>query len=1103
MQPGTFLPHQSTVDLELSDLIAKSKALRTALRDKDSDLSTVLSELYSEKAHFLYELLQNAEDAGATSMEILLLPTELVVRHNGRVFNVQDVKAITGISNTSNAKKKDRDKIGRFGIGFKSVFKITTRPRIQSGEFDFEIEDYIVPVLASESSSPATQTIITLPFAGSEQEQADTYQALAIELQTLDAHNLLFLRKLGTLEFRWDVHTRKLHRQSKRHGGQDFATQVTLSDEGTGAGSSQQYLLFQVPVRHLDFQQLPTPQYVALAFQLGTDAQGATQLVPARSGFVFVFFATRYPTHLKFLVHAPFVTTPSREFLKMDARVNDALVEELGDLQRLVLPYLKKHKLLTVPTLCLMPVVSPEKITECPPLYRKLFAVMREELVSEQAFLPILNQQFHQPAARLLLAGSKELVTLLSAREQLNALWPGHTHWLPTTITAEAAATRDLYAYLKQELKIREIDPADAIKLCTPAFLARQKALWMQQFYGFLAKNRPTWWQSKSINNSRTAGFLRTQPIMRLPGNRYLSPFDDADRLQVFLPLGDEDDLPLEANCLDPAAIDSKPARHFLSQLGIKKPDLFDEARLRILPLYRQESGPNYKQHLRHCRLLVKVFNQGGERQRELLALLRDPQLRFVRPRGPATASGRFCSYTEAYLPCVELESYFQLMPRVRFVDEGWYDAQGIQGWRALLQACGFKHEEPWIRKFDPRFPEKYLLQLRKQQHTNHSTTTTSYKLEGLSELLQSGKLTPELSWLAWRLVTRACRGMQGRGDSPLLGKHEWFYKKWEHAYFPSQLRQLLESEKWLWVPAENGVAEWRTLLETEPSQLPSAYEQENDGARFLLQQLAWKSDARTQLEQKMSAEELTRWRAYNQAISEGLDVEAALREQRAKQKTQREQDQRCLDEAPPLNASSFVERPFVPAAHTQGSDIGTRLINVNKADGTTNAESSTTGSPAAPSKILRDGIGQRGEDVVWQVVQQQYDSRVELKCVERTPTAVRYWHADEQEHYVLELGNTETHTSVGHDLLVRRGSEIIRYIEVKATASSTKAEFAISARQWAVATGLWKQGLGSQFELWVVRDALSEAPSYTTIDDPVSRWRSGEFGAAPVVIVV
>ena len=1099
MQPGPSLLPQSTVDLELSDLIVKSKALRTALRDKDSDLSTVLSELYSEKAHFLYELLQNAEDAEATSIQIQLLPTELIVRHNGRVFNVQDIKAITGISNTSNAKKKNQDKIGRFGIDFKSVFKITSRPRIQSGEFDFEIEDYIVPVLASESSSLSAQTIITLPFIGSKNEQADTCQALADELRTLDAYNLLFLRKLGTLELQWGDHVRKLRRQSQRHAGQGFATQVTLSDEGTETVATQQYLLFQAPVQHSDFQKLLTAQYVALAFQLGADAQGATQLVPARSGFAFVFFATRYATHLKFLVHAPFMTTPSREFLKMDVRVNDALVEELGDLQRLVLGYLKKNKLLTVSTLCLMPLVNPEKIAECPPLYHKLFTVLREELASEQAFLPILNQQYHQPAAKLLLAGSKELVTLLSAREQLNFLWPGHTHWLPITITAEATATRDLHAYLKQELSIREIDPADAVKLFTPAFLARQKAVWMQQFYGFLAKSRPAWWQSKGLSNSRTAGFLRTQPIMRLVGNRYLAPFDEADRPQVFLPLDDEVDLPLNANCIDSAAVDSKPARRFLGQLGIKKPDLLDEVRLRILPLYREGNGPTYKQHLRHCRLFMKVFGQSGERQRELLALLRDPLLRFVRPQVQPAGTGRFCSYSEAYLPCNELKSYFQFMPQIRFVNERWYDEQGVKGWRFLLQACGFKYDEPWIREHDPHFSEKYLVQLRKQQHTRYKTKTVSYKLEGLTELLQSGKLTPELSKLAWQLLTRACRGMQGNEHQVLVGKHEWFYCKWHFANFPSQLRQLVESEKWLWVMDENGVGKWRTVLDTEVSQLPSAYEQESDGARYLLQKLAWKSDARAQLEQNMSTEELVRWRAFNQAASEGLDIEAALREQRAKQKPQRERDQRRLDEAPPLNAAAFVERPFEPAVHVSGGDVGTRSSSTGDNTGATGNSENTP----VPSKTLLDGIGQRGEAVVWQVLQQQYDAQAELECVERTSTTVRYWHTGEQEYYVLELGNTSAQTSLGYDLLVRRGTEPIRYVEVKATTSSTRAEFEISARQWAVATELWKQARGRQFELWVVRDALSEAPSYTVVDDPVGRWRGGEFGASPVVIIV
>src|SRR6266576_68259 len=80
-------------------------------------------EKYPDPVHFVYELLQNAEDQGATEAQFQLAPTHLIFSHNGKPFIRQDVENITGIGNSN--KPQEPNKIGRFGMGFKSVFDMT------------------------------------------------------------------------------------------------------------------------------------------------------------------------------------------------------------------------------------------------------------------------------------------------------------------------------------------------------------------------------------------------------------------------------------------------------------------------------------------------------------------------------------------------------------------------------------------------------------------------------------------------------------------------------------------------------------------------------------------------------------------------------------------------------------------------------------------------------------------------------------------------------------------------------------------------------------------------------------------------------------------
>lgn len=76
-----------------------------------SDIGRMISEqLYSDRTHFIFELIQNAEDALErrykaspesilpNKIEFKLFIDRLEVRHYGQLFDVNDVKAIGSMS---------------------------------------------------------------------------------------------------------------------------------------------------------------------------------------------------------------------------------------------------------------------------------------------------------------------------------------------------------------------------------------------------------------------------------------------------------------------------------------------------------------------------------------------------------------------------------------------------------------------------------------------------------------------------------------------------------------------------------------------------------------------------------------------------------------------------------------------------------------------------------------------------------------------------------------------------------------------------------------------------------------------------------------------
>ena len=121
--------------------------------DKANALNTLSRDIYTDSTRFIYELLQNADDAscksGSLAFQIDFIEDYLVVSHQGKPFDQDDVEAICSIGD--GCKAADDEQTGFKGIGFKSVFAYSDCVIVKSGDFCFKFDkETATDVWASE-----------------------------------------------------------------------------------------------------------------------------------------------------------------------------------------------------------------------------------------------------------------------------------------------------------------------------------------------------------------------------------------------------------------------------------------------------------------------------------------------------------------------------------------------------------------------------------------------------------------------------------------------------------------------------------------------------------------------------------------------------------------------------------------------------------------------------------------------------------------------------------------------------------------------------------------------------------------------------------------
>ncbi|MFH2009584.1 MAG: transglutaminase domain-containing protein [bacterium] len=284
--------------------------------------------VYTHPGHFLVELLQNAEDAGARQWHVTIDDRQVCVWHDGVPFDAKDVVGVLSIGQTT----KRREQIGFFGVGFKSVYEICERPQIYSDVFRFEVADVSIPrrLGLRPQGPPRDGTLLCLPLRNPDDPRRSPsvlhQRAMAVPAQTL-----LTLKNLQELRVSHGGSRRTARQESTRLPGRVRIVQTTEGEAPETA--ARQYLVaqrefaYEGPGREAS-KAGRTPVLVAVALDDG----GCPEPLPADTPTVYSYLPTQERTGLRFMLHAHFDLPIDRERLDLASRWNVWAIAQAAEL---------------------------------------------------------------------------------------------------------------------------------------------------------------------------------------------------------------------------------------------------------------------------------------------------------------------------------------------------------------------------------------------------------------------------------------------------------------------------------------------------------------------------------------------------------------------------------------------------------------------------------------------------------------------------------------------------------------------------------------------------------------------------------------------------
>lgn len=736
--------------------------------------------LYDDRTHFIFELLQNAEDAlgrrgewrGSRKVAFTLNSTRLMLSHFGKPFDEADVRSVCDIAEST----KNESSIGRFGLGFKSVYTVTDLPEIHSGDEDFAIENYVFPKRLPRSARAADETQIILPL---KPEDASAASDITAGFRHLGPGALLFLRHID--EINWSVEggaSGFYLRNTPESLGPNVHRITVIGQESGQPEVDQNWLVFHRDVFSAAGHKVGR---VEIAFSLVAvkDAPGRWAVQPLAKSPLVVFFPTVVESHLGFLVQGPYRTTPSRDNIPPGDPWNQHLVKETSSLLVEAMRWMRDNAMLDVAALRCLP-LDREKFPK-ESRFAPMFDAVRQAFQDEE-LLPTFDDG-HVTAHQAKLARTQELRELFSP-EQVAALFGSEVAaWLSGDITQDKAP--EIRQYLMRELDIDEITPTKLLPSLTKAFLEAQSDEWVLRLYEFLSG------QERALRRH-----LDTVPLIRLDDGTHVVAHENG-KAKAFLPSAIATSFPTMRRtvCATPEV------RLFLNSLGITEPDPVDDVVWNLLPKYQQQEvdvgDEDYAADIERIRA---AFNTDSTAQKEKLrSALRDTT--FVMVVDTGDGKGYVAKPGEIYIATDRLQQLFAGVPGILIVDNE-YDCLRGEDIRDLLVSCGAsRYLIPQATPSGLGHAEK--AQIRREaglERASWESQPEDFTLRGLTQLLEFlPTLNPEESAARVKVLWEALADLEARGTAAFYGSYKWGYShESKTARFDAAFVRTLNQVAWV-----------------------------------------------------------------------------------------------------------------------------------------------------------------------------------------------------------------------------------------------------------------------------------------------------------------
>ena len=662
-------------------------------QDKDGMLRRALEriiQLYTDRSHFVYELLQNAEDAGATSIRFIQYPDRLEVLHDGRPFTALNLQGLCDIGKSD--KIDDLNQIGEFGVGFKSVFGICDTVKLYSDPshyrkndvkdcipFAVEIIDFTSPEEIRQEPIPGLFTTrfvfpytVGRTFSGFK-TVAELNRTLSQKLQNLGITTLLFMKSLELIEYEICLDNEKKTGQyllEKQPVNDHFSIVSALGMSDTNNNNKEKteeisYLKFSRPV------DLQSNRTVDIAFPVKINEAGEYICQKPENPFISVYFPTETESKLGFIVQGPYRTTPNRSSIPADDEDNIYLAQQTATLVRDSILELRNCKTLNMTFIKVLPLN--EENFDSYNLFYPVFDMVKK-LFNHEPIIPCKSGDYTL-ARSAKIARQEKLAALFSDAELTDLIRDGEEYkWLPTFLTETSKEYDGVYKYFTSELRIGLIRPEELRTYFTnnPDFLPKQNNDWIVELYSILENIGAAFSRSRNEANMLTANIIKTSTgefaaaYRRTEGKQYIP--------NVFLPSSKVTASGI--NYVDESIY--VRCRHFFDDiLQLQKPNEYEFFVKDVRDRYSAYSTLDEDKHIDDLKKLHKFlqYDEYCDEIREIISTLIVLKCTDGLPRSPFA----FTIYLPISPSGIRIQDYMKdIASNVFFVDADFYQSHGL-----------------------------------------------------------------------------------------------------------------------------------------------------------------------------------------------------------------------------------------------------------------------------------------------------------------------------------------------------------------------------------------------------------------------------------------